>query len=164
MAEAPSSSYRTSGVQINGLCDQGSPAANGTQIAATVVDPSALPAVHVDRLQPGGPPGATAAFTVTGGPFNGLTGTPSGDMAHQYQLTLGGADLTAPQTFYSFCTDLFHANPACYSTHASLTPAPPGLTANLGRIGYLYNHPNSGTCRGDRGGRSDHHRQDGRCS
>ena len=91
-----------------------------------------------------GLPGVNSAFTLTGtvpaAPFNASTSVANTTNAHQFELFLTGGALSGPTAnFYSFCTDLFHANPAVFAVVPSLVPSPPGLAANIGAIGYLYN-------------------------
>jgi hypothetical protein len=122
------------GTQADMTLDQATQVANNA--VSVTIAASTSESLNVAR-QPG-LDGAVAGFTVTDGPFNDLTAP--GDTVHQYQLELSGGGLSSPITIYSFCTDLFRANPANYTVTPSASPAPssPISTYNAGEIAYLY--------------------------
>ena len=88
--------------------------------------------------------GVNSAFTLTGtvpaAPFNAFSSVAHPANASQLRMFLSGGALSGSSTqMYTFCMDLFHGNPTLFPVVPSLAPSPPGLAANVGRIGYLYN-------------------------
>ncbi|MDZ4819877.1 MAG: SdrD B-like domain-containing protein, partial [Planctomycetota bacterium] len=131
--EIPISGYTNQGVEFSTVLSSASPLNAGT-ILVNLVDPDSAPSVTINR-QPE-LAGASVSYTLVGGPLNSFT-QPS-DHVQQFQINInGGSD------FYSFCTDLFHAftdgNAVSFQAQPGTLPLPPGLAANIGRIGYLYN-------------------------
>jgi hypothetical protein len=148
--------FVTQGVQIqNKLSAAVATGVGNTEIQVTLTDPLSSAWVDANPSSPPNPnplmvhltsnlPGVNSAYTLTGtvpaAPFNGVTSNANTQNARQFQIMLtGGALPGATAPFYSFCIDLFHANPINYSVVPSLAPPPPGLATNIGRIGYLYN-------------------------
>ena len=127
--------YTTSSVSASTIVDPTTTINNGTAFAVTVLDPT----TQTYNLQRNANPytALTAGFSVNNDPFDDSTG----DTIHQYNLTITGnqGNLT---TDLGLCTDLYHGitPTANFNVNPSLTPVSPGLTTNIGQIGYLYNH------------------------
>ena len=141
----------TQGVQIQNTLSSAMGVNGNTEIQVTLTAPSDPAWQDADPMTPPNPnpliatqlvffPGVPSAFTMTGAPFNAFSSQPFSTNAHQFEMFLSGGALAGPTApFYSFCMDLFHANPTAYAVDPDLFPSPPGLAANIGQIGYLYN-------------------------
>src|SRR5262249_39240614 len=84
--------------------------------------------------------GVEIFFTLPGSPFNDFYR--DGVKVDQFLVNLLGSALPGggPSAyFYSFCTDLYHGGPQTFSVKPNANPIAPGLTNNVGRIGWLYN-------------------------
>ncbi len=113
---------------------------NASTIQVTLADPTNLPGVRVQKQV--AIPGANSTYTLAGAPFNAFTVIPDPFNAHQFEFKLSldnGA--TYGSSFYTFCVDLYHANPGTFAVNTGIVPVGLGspVTTNLGRIGYLYN-------------------------
>jgi len=147
ITEIPPLGFGNSGVQLDNILSAASPVGLNTVqvVLEEPLDPDwdAPVPLTIHRLP--GLPGAVSAFTLSSAPavITAFSSQPNTTNAHQFQLFLSdgalplGGDPSA--NFYSFCVDLFHILGPEYAVDPSLSPAAPGLTNNIDRIGYLYN-------------------------